>query len=68
LARQLRDVDKDVAALERRRGRLLTDLDGAGTDVAELVRVGTDLVSVEAELAAAEQRWLELSEAIDSGP
>ncbi len=66
LARQLRDLDKEIAALTRRRDRLADELGAAGTDVDEIVRLGTEHAAVEAELAAAEERWLTVAEQLES--
>ena len=51
----------------RRRDRLLDELAAAGSDHQAMVRLGQDLAAVDAELAAAEERWLELGEALESG-
>ncbi|WP_162941514.1 ABC-F family ATP-binding cassette domain-containing protein [Desertimonas flava] len=66
LSRQLRELDKEIAALTRRRDRLADELGAAGTDVDEIVRLGTEHEAVEAELAAAEERWLTVAEALES--
>jgi hypothetical protein len=56
-----------MAGLERRRTRLTDDLAAAGADRDALARIGTELATVERELAEAEHRWLMLAEQIDSG-
>jgi ATP-binding cassette subfamily F protein uup len=66
LGRQLRDTEKSIAALERQRDRLVGELEAAGADVDALARVGTELAALEVELGAAEQRWLDLAEALES--
>jgi len=66
LGRQVRDVEKEIAALERQRDRLVGELEAAGNDVDALTRVGNQLAALEAELGAAEQRWLDLAEALES--
>jgi ATP-binding cassette subfamily F protein uup len=66
LGRQLRDTEKEIAALERRRDRLVGELEAAGADVDVLTRVGQELAALEAELGAAEQRWLDVAEALES--
>ncbi|MCB0970195.1 MAG: ABC-F family ATP-binding cassette domain-containing protein, partial [Acidimicrobiales bacterium] len=61
LARLMREAEKEQASLERRRDRLtaeLADVDPA--DHVALAERGRELAGVEAELAAAEERWLEL--------
>ena len=55
-----------MAALERRRDKLVSELETAGSDVDALTRVGNELAGLEAELGAAEQRWLDLAEALES--
>jgi len=65
LGRQLRDTEKEIATLERRRDKLVTELEAAGSDVDALTRAGNDLARLEAELGAAEQRWLDLAEALE---
>ncbi len=67
MRRMLREVDREIAAHTRRRDRLLDDLATAGGDHQRIVRLGRDLAAVELELAAAEERWLELGEALESG-
>ena len=67
MRRMLREVDRDIAAHTRRRDRLVDDLAQAGADHQRIVRLGRDLAAVELELAAAEERWLELGEALESG-
>jgi len=66
LGRQLRETEKSIAALERQRDRLVAELEMAGSDVDALARVGTELAGLEAELGAAEARWLDLAEALES--
>ena len=67
MRRMLREVDRDIAAHTRRRERLLENLATAGGDHQRIVLLGRDLAAVELELAAAEERWLELGEALESG-
>ena len=52
--------------IERKRDKLVGELEAAGADVEALTRVGTDLAALEAQLGAAEQRWLDLAEALES--
>jgi ATP-binding cassette subfamily F protein uup len=65
LARRVRELDKQLAALARRRDVLAAELRDAGTDVAELRRTGTAIAAADAEIAAAEELWLELSTQLD---
>jgi ATP-binding cassette subfamily F protein uup len=57
----LKETDKELAKLTRRRDELAAGLASAGGDHEALARVGTELAEVEAALAAAEERWLELA-------
>jgi hypothetical protein len=66
LRRLLRDVERVVAALEKRRAALTTELGAAGGDHETLARAGTELAAVEEELAAAEHHWLELAGELDA--
>jgi ATP-binding cassette subfamily F protein uup len=65
LARRLREIDKQLALLTRRRAVLAEELAAAGADVAELRRAGTAIAEADAEIAAAEEQWLELSTQLD---
>ena len=62
IGHDLRQAEKTMARLERRRDELETELAGAGTDHDRLATLGTELADVSAELAATEERWLELAE------
>jgi ATP-binding cassette subfamily F protein uup len=61
LAYQLRELDKELARLQRRRDRLSQEL-GAAVDHLELARLGTELAGAQGELDRAEERWLALAE------
>jgi ATP-binding cassette subfamily F protein uup len=65
LRRQLREVDKQLDAIGRRRSRLLDELAAAGADHQAMARLGRELAAVDAELAESEQRWLEIGAALD---
>jgi len=65
LRRLLRDAEREMAALEQRRAELAGDLAAAGTDHEALARAGTELASVEEQLATAEHRWLELADELE---
>jgi ABC transport system ATP-binding/permease protein len=56
-----RDAERAIARLEQRRGALEAELAGAGDDHRALARLGAEIAEVAAELAAAEERWLEVS-------
>jgi hypothetical protein len=55
-----------VAGLEARRTALAAELAGAGADHEALARAGTALAAVEAELAEAEHRWLEVASELEA--
>jgi ATP-binding cassette subfamily F protein uup len=58
----LREAEKRVAALEKRRDALDADLVAAAPDHRRLAEVGTELAAVHEELAVAEHEWLTLAE------
>jgi len=58
----IKETEKSVARLERARGRLHDELAAAGADHEALARVGAELTAVTAELTAAEEAWLELTD------
>ncbi len=62
LTRLLREVDKEVQKLARRRDRLHEQLVEAADDHRELARLGTEEAEVAAALEAAEEAWLALAE------
>jgi hypothetical protein len=51
-----------MAAAEKRRDRLTRELHDTGNDHVALTRIGKELATAEAELRAAEEEWLALSE------
>ncbi len=65
LRRLQREAEREVEALERRRAKLVGELEAAGDDHEALARAGTALAAVEAELGEAEHRWLELAGELD---
>ncbi len=58
----MRQADKDIARLTKKRDRLTDDLVAAGTDHEAIAAAGEALAVVESELAEVEERWLELAE------
>ncbi|HMQ25296.1 MAG TPA: hypothetical protein PKA98_04870, partial [Acidimicrobiales bacterium] len=62
LTRLMREADKEVQKLARRRDRLHEELLEAAADHQELARLGTEEAEVAAELEAAEEAWLALAE------
>ena len=68
LTRLMREADKEVQKLARRRERLHEQLLDAAADHKELARLGTEEAEVAAELEAAAEAWLALAaeaEALD---
>ncbi|MGY6501669.1 MAG: ABC-F family ATP-binding cassette domain-containing protein [Acidimicrobiales bacterium] len=63
---ELKAVEKDLARLERRHDELTAAVGDAGVDHAELARLGAELADVDAARRAAEDRWLELSDEVES--
>ncbi|MDQ1395233.1 MAG: transport system ATP-binding/permease protein [Acidimicrobiaceae bacterium] len=60
--RLLATAEREMTELERRREELAEALAASGTDHAELGRIGSELAGVQAELEAAEERWLALAD------
>ena len=67
LRRLLRDIDRELAGHARRRDRLVEHLAGAGSDHEEMARLGHELSTVETELAAIEERWLDVATELEAG-
>ena len=65
VARLLRNAERDVARLTERRDELSTAMSTAGAGHEALAEIGTELAAVQAELDAAEERWLSLAEEAD---
>ncbi len=63
--RLLRETEKRLESLDRRRADLVEALASAGADREVLARTGTALAEVDAEHAAAEHAWLTLAEELD---
>jgi len=61
LRQLLKKVERDLAGSQRRRDELLAALADAGHDHRAHAELGTQLTAVQAEVDAAEERWLELS-------
>ena len=59
---ELKTVEKDMARLDRKRSALTAELEAAGSDHEELMRVSDQLTPIVAEIEQLEERWLELSE------
>jgi ATP-binding cassette subfamily F protein uup len=65
LGRQLRELEKEVARLRRRKEQLTEALAGAEGH-AEMARVGSELAEAQASMEAAEEQWLSLAETAES--
>jgi ATP-binding cassette subfamily F protein uup len=65
LGRQLREMEKEVARLHRRKEQLTEELAGA-VGHAEMAEVGSELAAAQASLDEAEEQWLALAEAAES--
>lgn len=59
---QLRQAEKDVAKFERKKTKLNDDLVAAGSDHEKLTAIGLELAEVGAQIAEAEERWMELAD------
>jgi ATP-binding cassette subfamily F protein uup len=68
LRRLIQDADKELAKLARRRGALEADVAAAAEagDHARLAELGTELASLDAPVAAVEERWLELGAELEA--
>jgi len=66
LSYRLRQVDKELSRLVRRRDELIASLDGL-TDHVAIAKVGAELASAQESLDEAERHWLELAERIEAG-
>jgi uncharacterized protein involved in exopolysaccharide biosynthesis len=58
----LRQVEKDVARLEKKKARLNDELVEAGSDHAKLTEIGVALAQIDADLSVAEDQWMELAD------
>ncbi|MGD9752624.1 MAG: ATP-binding cassette domain-containing protein, partial [Acidimicrobiia bacterium] len=69
LRHRLRDTEKELQVLGRKRDALTPKLEAAGAaaDHAELARIGTELAELTAAIDALEERWLELAAEAESG-
>ncbi len=66
IGHELRQVDKTMAKLQRQVDELNQQLVEAGDDHQRLGQLGSELSTRQAELDATEERWLELSEELES--
>jgi ATP-binding cassette, subfamily F, member 3 len=65
LRKELEKIDRDILALGSERENLQTQLSKSSVAV-EIARVGKRLKAIERELGALEERWLQLTEEIES--
>jgi ATP-binding cassette subfamily F protein uup len=63
---ELKATEKRMGKLQRQRERLDADLADAGTDHVKLASVGEAIAACDREVAEVEERWLELSEELES--
>ena len=63
---QLKETEKAMAKLAKREASLEADLNESVGDHARLSEIGAALAETQAEVAAAEERWLELSEELEN--
>ena len=61
IGRQLRDSEQAITKVQRRRDKLIGELEQL-TDHPSIARIGGELAIVQAELDTLEERWLELAE------
>jgi ATP-binding cassette subfamily F protein uup len=66
IGRQLREADKEMARMARRRDELIEALGATGDDHLELAQVGRQLEAAQAALTESENRWLALAEEADA--
>jgi len=64
LKRELSQVEQSMAQAEQRKAALEACLSDANATAQTLAQAGRDLKTVTQELASLENRWLELSEAL----
>ncbi|NNE75437.1 MAG: ABC-F family ATP-binding cassette domain-containing protein [Acidimicrobiales bacterium] len=62
---QLKEVERTMRPIERKRATLAVELDGA-TDHDTLARVGAQVAELDAQLAELEERWLVVAEQLES--
>jgi len=65
LRRLLKETEKELAALQRRRDRLAAEVEAAGADHEALARLGAEVAGVDAAVDEAEERWLALASELD---
>jgi ATP-binding cassette subfamily F protein uup len=65
LRRRQRDAEKEMAALERKKAKLVDELNAAGADRDALARIGSEIADLEQQIAEAEDRWLSVAEQLE---
>ncbi len=65
ISAEIRQTEKTMARLEKRKAALHTEMDAAATDHVRLTELGTTLAEVTDELEGAEMAWLELSSELE---
>jgi hypothetical protein len=66
LRRLLAAVEREIEALDRRRADAAAALVAAGSDRGDLARAGEAAAEVEAAVADAESRWVDLAEELEA--
>lgn len=62
----IRTSEKTIAKLEKKKVKLLADLEASLGDHAALTTLGAELVVVDDEISACEMQWMELSEELEA--
>ncbi len=60
--REFEQLEKDMAAMEKRKGEIIELMNGGETDFEKLHALGAELENIKSSLEEKEFRWLELSE------
>jgi len=63
---ELKAAEKAMSKLQKRRDALDVELAEAGSDHVQLARTGESIAACDAEISDTEERWLELSEELES--
>ena len=61
----MKEADKVMRKMEKQRNGFVAALETAGTDHAEIARIGRELAVAESALAEAEEQWLELASELE---
>ncbi len=58
----LRDIEKEIARLDKKKATAEAKLEKAGTDHVKLIAVGEEIAQLSRALSEAEEKWLQLAE------